>query len=96
MERHLGLQLSPLQPVLHHVQKMLATSGGVADDASIISIEKVVDGDGGLQESETKILPGAEGVRESVHNCQKDDHIERVSLIHPYLKRDRIYRPRIC
>ena len=44
---------------------MLATSGGVADEASIISIEKVVDGDGGLRESETKILPGAEGVRES-------------------------------
>ena len=75
---------------------MLAASGGVADDASIISIEKVVDGDGGLRESETKILPGAEGIRESVHNCQKDDHTERVSLIHPYLKRDRIYRPRIC
>ena len=37
-------------------------AGGVADDASIVSIEKVVDGDGGLRESETKILPGTEGV----------------------------------
>jgi hypothetical protein len=62
---------------------MLTASGGVADDASIISIEKVVDGGGRLRQSETKILPRAEGVRESVHHCQKDDHTERVSLVHP-------------
>jgi hypothetical protein len=42
---------------------MLAASGGVADDASV---EKVLDGDGGLQESESKFIPGAEGIGESV------------------------------
>ena len=62
---------------------MLAASGGVADDASIISIEKVVDGGGRLWQSGTKILPRAKGVLESVHHCQKDDHTERVSLVHP-------------
>ena len=40
-------------------------AGGVADDAGIISVGKVVDGDGVMRESETKILPGAESVRKN-------------------------------
>ena len=32
----------------------------------LLMMQKVVDGDGGLQESESKFIPGAEGIGESV------------------------------
>ena len=62
---------------------MLAASWSADDDAGIICIEKVVDSSGGLRERKPKVSPGAEGIREHVHDGQEDNHTESVALVHP-------------